>query len=154
MEMSEERGTIITEVFTAFGKPVKQEYISAALHITSTLTTAQLVGAVKYLVNQENFPQNVGYAIRKVAWQQMPSGSTYTAPGGITDESSCLAFIQLVIYCIGLRLKTDIYKGFWEFINGMWNKGVDQFERNNDRVLLKQTISAGYKALEPYKKSI
>ena len=145
-----DRGEIISEVFTAFGKQPKDEFIYAAERITHTLTSAQLASSVKYLVNQDNFPNNVGYAIKKVAYQQMPAGSTYNHPEGSVDPEMCAEYAKLLIFTISKKLSKDIYEHFWKFIGEMWEKAVDEFERKNNKTMMEEVIFNGYKALEIY----
>jgi len=128
-----EREIMIKEIFAAFSKPSKPDWIGKAVKMTNGLNMTEMVDACGE-VEKGEWPGNLGAAILKIALTkrrheeerkstQYKSDEPFSGHGGA--RSRYLKLLQKSIILCRVKAEMSYYQ-FWEMVNKPWTDTCDR----------------------------
>jgi hypothetical protein len=148
MEDNLEREQLLRDLYFAFAKSPRPEWIHSIMKLTGGLSMVEFIDACSNIEKLESMPPNLGAAIYRVAMERRRNNHLLNhdelkkeqpfdldiAKGG--DYKDCATrYLKLVSRSLGMRLKRDMFDSFWQTVNDLWGKNYKLAVDNGERWL-------------------
>jgi hypothetical protein len=138
MEDKIERELLIKDLYCAFQKNPREEWIAAVLKQTNGFPMVEFIDACKQIERLEMMPQNLGSAIWKIIGnQRKASRDQYHATikseepfetNGYGDFKAPGRFLRLISKTLRMKLDGPLYRSFWQAVDEKWKSCQTQAE--------------------------